>query len=188
MISWIKQLIERVLKIRIVEKFLKIRIIRYGMVGGVGILVNDAALFCFKSLLGLVLPAHSIFLYPIASACAFEVSNIINFVLNQFFTYSEQVKGIHGREWVRRAAKGQLTSLSAMLLSYLVGLALVFFLHVNDYLANPAGIVVAFVYNFFISNKLVFRATAPINTTPGTMEDTGALHLEGRTKAESTPR
>lgn len=188
MISWIKQLIERVLKIRIVEKFLKIRIIRYGMVGGVGILVNEGALFCFTLLLGLVIPQKSNFLYPAAWICAFEVSNTVNFILNQLFTYREQVQGIHGWEWISRAFKGQLTSISAMLISALVAWGLFFFFHVNEYISSPVGIVVQFFYNFFISNKLVFRPTTPTNTTSGTMEDTGTLHLETRTKAESTPR
>jgi putative flippase GtrA len=97
--------------------------------------------------------------YPLASACAFEVSTTINFVLNQFFTYSEQRQHLHGWGWVKRAGRAQLTSLSALLISYLAALALVRFFNVNYYIANPAGIVIAFVYNFFISNKLVFRPT-----------------------------
>ena len=83
------------------------RIIRYGLVGGIGIPVNDLALLLFMSLM------HSF--YPLASACAFEVSTTINFVLNQLFTYSEQ--HLSGMGWVRRAGKAQLTSLSALLLS-----------------------------------------------------------------------
>lgn len=176
-----------------VKRLLNLRIIRYGMVGGIGIFINDGALFCFKTLLGLAIAANSPFLYPVASACAFEVSNIVNFILNQFFTYREQVKGIRGWEWVRRAAKGQLTSLSAMLLSFLVAWALVAFLHVNDYLANPAGIVVAFIYNFFISNKLVFRATAqgtvektPVPTRP--IEEMETTPLQALPRVESTPK
>lgn len=144
-----------------IQRVFRMRIVRYGLVGGVGIPVNDLALFCFMSLLTPLFPPKSAFLYAIASACAFEVSNIVNFTLNQFFTYREQVKDIHGWEWVRRAAKGQLTSLSAMLLSYGVGLLLFYVFHVNEYFANPAGIIVAFVYNFFVSRKLVFRPAAP---------------------------
>lgn len=150
--------------VSLVKRFLKMRIIRYGMVGGVGLFVNAGALFCFEHLLGLVIHQQAFALYLISSACAFEVSNIVNFVLNQLFTYREQVQHIHGREWVRRAFKGQLTSLSAMLISYLIGAALVFFLHTNDYLANMAGIVIAFVYNFFISNKLVFKSVGQKTT------------------------
>jgi putative flippase GtrA len=153
----------------LLQRVLSIRIIRYGMVGGIGIPVNDLSLLLFQSLLGHDI-ANTFLLYAICSACAFEVSNIVNFTLNQFFTYREQLKDIHGWEWVRRAAKGQLTSLSALLLSYGIGLLLVGVFHVNDYIASPAGIIGAFVYNFFISNKLVFRPVAPKNPTPAPEE------------------
>ncbi|HEY1351921.1 MAG TPA: GtrA family protein [Ktedonobacteraceae bacterium] len=132
------------------KRLFKLHIIRYGLVGGLGIPINDAALFLFAQLLLLPL--------PLAEACAFLLSNLINFTLNQFFTYREQVAGIHGWEWLRRYLRGQLTSLSASLLAYLVALGLVYFLQVDKYLANPVGIVVAFLYNFFLSRQLVFRS------------------------------
>ena len=135
------------------KRLFKMRVIRYGLVGGIGIPVNDLALLLFMSLM------HGF--YPLASACAFEVSTTINFVLNQLFTYSEQSQHLSGWGWVRRAGKAQLTSLSALLLSYLVALAFVKFFHVNVYVANPIGIVVAFVYNYFISKRLVFRPPTP---------------------------
>jgi putative flippase GtrA len=135
------------------KRLFKIRVIRYALVGGVGIPVNDLALLLFMSLM------HGF--YPLASACAFEVSTTINFVLNQLFTYSEQRQHLSGWGWIRRAGRAQLTSLSALLLSYLAALALVKFFHVNIYIANPAGIVVAFVYNYFISKKLVFQPPTP---------------------------
>jgi putative flippase GtrA len=182
--------------ISLVQRLLKMRIVRYAMVGGIGIFINDGALFAFEHLWGLALAAHSLVLFPLSSACAFEVSNIINFILNQFFTYREQVKGIRGWEWVRRAAKGQLTSLSAMLLSFLVAWALQGFLHVNDFLANPAGIVVAFIYNFFISNKLVFRATTPQSAsnanhypdTPLPVEEMETAPMSALPKIETSPK
>lgn len=173
-----------------VKRLLKLRIIRYGMVGGIGIPINDLALFGFKFLFVQAI-SNGFLLYAVASACAFEVSNIVNFVLNQFFTYREQIKGIHGWEWVRRAAKGQLTSLSALLLSYGVGLLLVGVFHVNDYLATPIGIVCAFIYNFFISNKLVFRATAtptPSDLSPMESNEEDSLRLRAISKIESTPK
>lgn len=170
------------------KRFLHIRIIRYGLVGGIGIPINDFALFCFLNLFsGLSLTVSLSFLgrpivadlhFAIASTCAFEISNIVNFFLNQLFTYSEQSRYIHGWEWLRRLAKGQLTSLSALLLSLLAALVLVYAFHVDPYLANPAGIIIAFLYNFFISNKLVFRPTAPTSVTITELEN----------KVEATPR
>ncbi len=147
--------------VSLLKRLLKIRIFRYGLVGGIGLPVNDLALFLFLSLTGGI--------YPLASACAFEISTTVNFVLNQVFTYSDQRQHIHGLDWVRRAGKAQLTSLTALLISYLVALALVKFFNVNYYIANPAGIVVAFAYNFFISSKLVFRPVAP-TTMPLSVE------------------
>ncbi len=144
----------------LLKRLFKMRIVRYGLVGGIGIPVNDLALLLFMSLM------HGF--YPLASACAFEISTTINFVLNQFFTYSEQRQHLSGLGWIKRAGRAQLTSLSALLLSYLAALALVKFFHVNVYVANPVGIVIAFVYNFFISNKLVFRPpTTPIDPEEG---------------------
>lgn len=143
--------------ISLMKRFLKIRIVRYSLVGGIGIFINEGALFCFMHFLGLVISSKSLFLYPASWVCAFEVSNLANFTLNQFFTYSDQVKYIHGWEWVRRAFKGQLTSLSAMLISLAVSWGLYFTFHVDVYIASFIGMVMQFFYNFFISNKLVFR-------------------------------
>lgn len=168
--------------ISLIKRLLQIRIVRYGLVGGIGIPINDLALYIFTTLFSVIIPPSSFLLFVIASACAFEVSNIINFVLNQFFTYSEQSQHIHGWEWLRRLAKGQLTSLSANLISYLIALTLVYFLHISGYLANPAGIIFAFFYNFFISNKLVFRPTMPAPTP------TAAVEVEIETKIGITPK
>ncbi|HVU65932.1 MAG TPA: GtrA family protein [Ktedonobacteraceae bacterium] len=144
--------------ISLIKRLLNIRIVRYGMVGGVGILINEGALFVFEQLWGLAIPQTSNFLYPLSWFCAFEISNTANFTLNQLFTYREQVKDIHGWEWVRRAFKGQLTSISAMLISLAVAWTLHFAFHINDYTDSFIGMIAQFFYNFFISNKLVFRA------------------------------
>jgi putative flippase GtrA len=109
-------------------------------------------------------------------------------VLNQLFTYREQVQGIHGWDWIRRFFKGQLTSLSATLMTYLVALALVYFFAANKYLANDIGIVLAFIYNFFISNKLVFRPTTTPGTPPLAESEVNAITVNVEPKVESTPK
>lgn len=159
--------------ISLVKRLLNIRIIRYGLVGGIGIPIQLLALFVFKHLLGgLPLtvdfsfaghPYNVSLLYVLAWPCAFEVSTTINFVLNQLFTYHEQK--IHGWTWVKRALSAQLTSLSANLLSFVVGLALVYGFGINDYVASATGTIVAFGYNYFISRKFVFRPTVSADTT-----------------------
>jgi len=169
--------------IDLVKRFFKIRIIRYGLVGGIGIPVQNLALLLFLFLMGSRL-------FPLANACAFIVSNLVNFTLNQFFTYREQVQGIHGWEWIRRFFKGQLTSLSATLIAYLVALILVYTIKGNPYISSDIGIVVAFLYNFFISNKLVFRPTASTAAThpvqPATNVD--VMQIVKEQEAEATPK
>lgn len=129
------------------------RIVRYALVGGIGIPVNLLALAAFLHLFGDRL-------YPLASACAFEVSTTINFVLNQLFTYREQ-KHLRGWDWPKRALKAQVASLSALAIAYVIALALRYGLHASPYLANTGGIVCAFFYNFSIANRFVFRP-APV--------------------------
>ena len=168
--------------VSLVKRLMKTHIIRYGMVGGIGIPINDGALFLFLHLMGQPL-------YPLANACAFILSNLINFILNQFFTYREQIQHIRGWEWVRRFVKGQVTSLSASLIAYLIALALVHFLNINDYIANPIGIVIAFIYNFFISRKLVFRSTGQKPAGQAiAIEDMETMPLPAMPNAKSTPR
>jgi putative flippase GtrA len=106
-------------------------------------------------------------LYPLALACSFEVSTTVNFILNQHFTYHDQ-RHIRGWAWVRRALKAQMTSLSAVALSFLVAFTLTSLLHVNPYIASPIGIIVTFFYNFFISKRFVFRQVPvePVENMP----------------------
>jgi len=131
------------------QGLLRRRIVRYALVGGLGLPVNLLAL-------ALVLHLVGDRLYPLASACAFEVSTTVNFVLNQLYTYGEQ-KHLHGWEWPRRALKAQMASLSALTIAYALALALKYGVHENPYLANATGIMCAFFYNFTIANRFVFR-------------------------------
>ncbi len=135
-----------------IQRILAIRVVRYALVGGIGIPVNDLALAVFLYFMGNNL-------YVLALICSFEVSTTVNFILNQHFTYAEQRQHIRGWSWVRRALKAQVTSLSALVISILVAYSLTSLLHVNPYIASPVGIISAFTYNFFISKRFVFRPT-----------------------------
>src|SRR5207253_2677380 len=98
------------------QGLLRRRIVRYALVGGIGIPVNLLALALFLHLMGDRL-------YPLASACAFEVSTTVNFVLNQLYTYGEQ-RHLRRWEWPRRALKAQMASLSALAMAWAMALAL----------------------------------------------------------------
>jgi putative flippase GtrA len=141
--------------LNVCQKLWRKHIVRYAIVGGLGIPINSAALALFLFLF------RGGNLYPLAVVLSFEVSTTINFVLNQLFTYHEQSQHIHGWDWVKRAIKAQSTSISAFLLSIIIAIVLKQWLGVNVYLANALGIVATFFYNFVISKRFVFRPTAP---------------------------
>ena len=143
-----------------VQRLLARRIVRYALVGGIGIPINLLALAVFKRLMG----EH---LYVLASACAFEVSTTVNFVLNQTFTYRDQ-RHLRGWDWPKRALKAQMTSSSALLLSFVISLTLKYGMHMNAYAAQTLGIIAVFFYNFAVSNRLVYRpAPAPAGGEAG---------------------
>jgi glycosyltransferase involved in cell wall biosynthesis/putative flippase GtrA len=131
------------------KRLINSHILRYALVGGIGIPINLTALAVFLHALGDGL-------YPIALACSFEVSTTINFILNQFYTYGEQ-KHLRGLDWIRRALKAQATSASALLVTYVIALIFKYGVHVNPYVASTVGIVTAFFYNFLISKRFVFK-------------------------------
>lgn len=130
------------------RRILHLRIVRYGLVGALGIPVNNVALALFLPLL------HGT--YWLALPCAFEVSTSVNFVLNQLYTYSDQ-RHLRGWDWPKRALAAQVSSASALLLAMLIGVLLTYGAHLNQYLATDIGIVVSFFYNFLLSRRFVFR-------------------------------
>ena len=132
-----------------IQRLLRVRIVRYALVGGIGIPINLLAYAVFLRLMGARLDL-------LASACAFEVSTSVNFVLNQLYTYSDQ-KHLRGWDWPKRALKAQASSASALVLAFLIAQALKYGLHVNPYVAQTCGIAGSFFYNFAISNRFVFR-------------------------------
>jgi putative flippase GtrA len=140
-----------------IKKLFSIRIIRYGIVGGAGIPINLIALAIFIHIFGQQGIAGWL-----SVVFAFEVSTTINFVLNQTFTYHDQK--LSGRsEWIKRAAKAQVTSLS----SQLITLGIKYGLHFgNPYVADSLGIICGFLFQFFVTNKFVFRPTEKPTMSP----------------------
>jgi len=128
------------------------RIVRYALVGGLGLPVNNIALVVLLPLCGGV--------YWLAWMGAFEVSTTVNFVLNQLYTYSEH--HLRGWDWPRRAVRAQLSSSSAALLAASIAFTLRYILHAPYLIASDAGIIGAFFYNYAVSRRFVFRP-APLS-------------------------
>jgi putative flippase GtrA len=126
-----------------------IRWLKFNAVGGMGVLVQLAALAVFKSGLHL----H----YMLATVAAVEVALLHNFVWHERWTWKD--RGVENR----RGRVGRLVRfhLANGLLSFAVNLGvmrvLVGQLHWPYLAANLAAIAAGSVVNFFLGDLLVFR-------------------------------
>jgi putative flippase GtrA len=134
--------------ISLLNAIVRLRIFRFALVGGIGVPINLALLWFF----------HGVLHMPIIPAwiCAFEPSSLLNFYINQRFTYHEQTH-VRGWDWPVRALKAQATSLTGQVVNVAVFAALLT-LHVHYLPADAAGIATSFVVNFGIANQFVFTA------------------------------
>lgn len=125
------------------------RILRFGIVGASGVLVNQGLL--------MLLHGHFAWPLPIASAVAIEVSILTNFALNARWTWKIDLEGSF-RRWMWKALQYHAaTVLSAFAGNVTVLLVLVYVFDVDYRLANLAGIVVGSALNFVAGEFWVFR-------------------------------
>ncbi|GCE04001.1 GtrA family protein [Dictyobacter aurantiacus] len=129
---------------------------RFAMIGGIGILINDLALAAFMLLFHL---------YPVAYVFAFAVSNGANFVLNQLITYPEY-RPHRVSIWLYRLLKAEATSVSALVISFSVALIFHYVFHMNEYLSNPIGLCFSFVYKYLVSDRFVYRPRPTSSAVP----------------------
>ncbi len=134
------------------------RVVRFALVGAVGIPVNVGFLWLFHR----ELRVNTV----LAWLMAFECSALINFYANQRFTYHDQTH-VRGIEWMWRALRAQLSSISGVAINaFAFGLLLASGLHYLE--ADMGGIVAAFACNFFLASRFVFTpAPEEVQVGPG---------------------
>jgi dolichol-phosphate mannosyltransferase len=117
------------------DRYLASRLGRFLVVGGTGVVLNNAALYAFYQMLRLPLVVAS------ALAVALAIGN--NFILNDRWTF----KGPHAAS-VRRFLRFCLVSLASLTIATLTLYTLVTFLNVHYLLANLVGIALGTGSNF----------------------------------------
>jgi len=128
-----------------------IRWIKFNAVGGVGILVQLAALWLLKSGLNVN--------YLIATALAVETAVLHNFLWHERYTWADRVRRSL-RNSSLRLLKFNLTNGGISILGNLFLMQLlVGSLGVNFLVSNVASIVVCSILNFVVSDRLVFEAS-----------------------------
>ncbi len=113
------------------------RFARFGIVGALGVVVNNAVLLVAHALIGLPL--------LLASPVAVEVAIIHNFVWNEHWTFQASQLSL------KRLGKFNLTSLGGLAITSGVMYTLVTYFGFHYIVANLIGIGVAMVWNFTMS-------------------------------------
>jgi putative flippase GtrA len=125
-----------------------IRWCKFNFVGGVGIGVQFAALFLFRSILG--------FDYMLATALAVEAAVVHNFVWHEQFTWAARVQS----SWRGSSMRLLRFNLTNGAVSILGNLALMRVMvgqgHMNYMLANAIAIALCSLANFLVSEQWVF--------------------------------
>jgi dolichol-phosphate mannosyltransferase len=120
--------------------------IKFGIVGGSGVLVNMGLLYALTRFLSVPL--------EIASPIAIWISILTNFFLNNLWTFRE--RNTHVPFW-SRLARYHLVSGVAGGVNYLTLLLLVNQLGMNDMLSNLIGIGIGTVINYTMNSFWTWR-------------------------------
>jgi putative flippase GtrA len=132
-----------------------LRWLKFNAVGGIGIVVQLAALAVFRSWLKLD--------YLLATAVAVEIAVIHNFMWHERFTWADR-RAARWRHSFVRLAKFNLSN-GAVSLAGNLGLmwVLVGGLKVNYVIANCFAIGVCSVVNFWLGDRFVFEADSALS-------------------------
>lgn len=135
----------RIGRVNIKSKRLE-ELIKFGIVGGSGVLVNMGLLY--------VLTRYFSVRLEIASVIAIETSILSNFFLNNLWTFSK--RDTHVPFWVRLFRYHLVTGLAGVV-NYLVLLLLVKTLGLHDMLSNLIGIAVGTIINYSLNSLWTWR-------------------------------
>jgi len=131
------------------------KVIRFGIVGGLGALVNVATVVTAANLLGYVYGETELLLIPII--LGFETSIIFNFILHELWTFREMnlPGGFINR--LNRLFKYHLSSIASFIIQSSVILILTGLLSVNLALSAFTGILLGFIANYIIGRTITWH-------------------------------
>ncbi len=124
------------------------RFLKFCLVGGSGVLVNEGLLWILKQFAGLPL--------ALSSGISIETSIISNFMLNDFFTFPDRrAPGT----WLilRRLGKFNVVSLAGLGINIGILLLLTNIFNLHYLLSNLAGIVIAMLWNYLVNLRWTWK-------------------------------
>jgi len=121
------------------------RIIKFGIVGISGIVVNEGVLIYLKEFVRLAL--------PVASVIAIELAILNNFVWNDIWTFKSQDHRVS--RW-RRILSFHVVSAGGAIINFAILNFLAYFVGIDYRAANIIGILIGFVWNFSLNRRLTW--------------------------------
>lgn len=124
------------------------RLLKFAIVGASGILVNEGLLFILTETLNI----H----YLLSAFLSIECAILSNFILNDLWTFKDRRDhGVRGS--LKRAIKSNLGFGAGVLINLLVLFMLTEFTRLHYLISNFFGILVAFIWNFLISIRWIWK-------------------------------
>jgi putative flippase GtrA len=153
------------------QKHTLLRWVKFNAVGGIGIVVQLAALAVFRSWLKVD--------YLLATGLAVEIAVLHNFLWHERFTWADRPAARRVQSLLRlakfNASNGAVSIIGNLVLMRL----LVGELRFNYFASNLVAIVICSLVNFVVGDRFVFAAEAnPTTNSPGSCRT--ALGLDGR--------
>lgn len=122
------------------------RIIKFSIVGLVGILVDEALLFVFTDILHIF--------YLISSILAKEIALTHNFIVNERWAFKDRRES--GNVFTRLITHNFVTA-GGVLISLVVLFVLTNFLNMHYLISNIAGIFCGFLWNYFTNKRFTWE-------------------------------
>jgi len=128
-----------------IYKVLNLRVVKFGIVGSSGVVVNMLFLYVFKEVLKIDL--------KYASILAIEISIIFNYFLNDFWTWNDRSKA----SFINRIVKYHISVMfSAYVINWGALMLLTTWLKWNYLISNLIGIGIGTVFNYVINDLWTF--------------------------------
>lgn len=121
------------------------KIIKFGLTGVSGILVNMGVLYLLTHPFGIN--------YKIASPIAIEISILSNFLINNYWTWRDKSSGT----FLKKLVKYHTTAAISGVINYVILIVLTEHFALHFMLSNFVGIGVGSVINFLLNNFWTFK-------------------------------
>lgn len=125
------------------------RLIKFGIVGASGVVVNMGCLYVLKEFAGIP--------YFVASVIAIELSILSNFTINLLWTWRDRSE--EGTLWTKLVRYHVGAGATAFLGNYLILVALTELVGMHYMVSNLIGIAVGTLANYVINDLWTFKKT-----------------------------